>query len=106
MFYFLEFVHVGLSGRVTGKWRWAGSWTCLLIVVFAIAPATNEVAHAYVDPNSVGPLYQFLFPLLVAVTSVLAGFRRALARCWNRLTRTRSGDVPTERAETDGQQNN
>ena len=62
-------------------------------------------AWGYVDPNSVGPLYQFLFPAIVAVTSVIAGFRRALTRFWNRLRGTRAADVRTEPAATDGDSN-
>lgn len=42
-------------------------------------------AHAYVDPNSAGPLYQLLFPLLVAIASVIAAGRRAWAKLWRQL---------------------
>ncbi len=45
-----------------------------------------RAAHAYIDPNAAGPLYQLLFPLLVALASGLAAFRRAIARAWQRLT--------------------
>jgi len=42
-------------------------------------------AYAYVDPNSVGTLYQILFPLLVAIGSAIAMLRRAIAGAWHRL---------------------
>jgi hypothetical protein len=102
-FSFGEFVNVGLLGRAFKVWWRTGAWTGLLVVVLAIAP--NEDAHAYVDPNSVGPLYQFLFPAVVAVTSVIAGFRRALVRFWNRLRGTRTAAVPAESTSTDGEPN-
>ena len=56
----------------------------LWVVVLAVAPV--RPAHAYIDPNSAGPLYQLLFPLLIAVGSAIAVMRRAIVRAWNRLT--------------------
>jgi hypothetical protein len=66
----------------------------LLAAVVAVAPL--ESAHAYIDPNAAGPLYQFLFPLIIAATSVIAGLRRRIARFWNRLTGTRDTNIPAE----------
>lgn len=58
-----------------------------------------SAAHAYVDPNSAGPLYQLLFPLLVAIASVIAAGRRAWAKLWHQLIhrpiKTRS-ETPVE----------
>jgi hypothetical protein len=94
-------VNVGSSYRVSSvSWR-AYAWTGLLVALLAVA--LNRPARAYVDPNSVGPVYQFLFPAVVAVTSMLAGFRRALVRFWNRLTGNRAGVVRSESAATDGE---
>lgn len=37
-------------------------------------------AYAYIDPNSAGALYQFLFPLLIAIGSAFAFLRRTIVR--------------------------
>ena len=58
----------------------------MLLALLILAPL--RPAHAYVDPNSVGPLYQFLFPLFIAVASALTALRRQLARLWNRVVDT------------------
>ncbi|HTW37332.1 MAG TPA: hypothetical protein VMD49_02040 [Steroidobacteraceae bacterium] len=58
----------------------------LLLGTTALALLPVRPAHAYIDPNSAGPLYQLLFPLLIAVGSVIAMLRRAIARAWNRVT--------------------
>lgn len=56
----------------------------LMLVVAALALAPWREAHAYIDPNSAGPLYQFLFPFLIAAASALAAARRYIARLWSR----------------------
>jgi putative effector of murein hydrolase len=66
-----------------------------LVVVLVLAPL--RPAHAYVDPNSVGPLYQFLFPALIAIASAFAALRRQLARLWNRVVDTVVAAVRGER---------
>jgi hypothetical protein len=58
----------------------------VLLVLLVLAPL--RPAHAYVDPNSLGPLYQFLFPLFIAIASALTALRRQLARLWNRVIDT------------------
>jgi hypothetical protein len=57
----------------------------LVLLAAAAALAPWREAHAYIDPNSAGPLYQFLFPFLIAAASALAALRRHIARLWNRL---------------------
>ena len=42
-------------------------------------------AYAYIDPNSAGALYQFLFPLLVAIGSAFAFLRRTIVHACSRL---------------------
>jgi hypothetical protein len=68
-----------------------------IVVKIALGAATGTVlirsADAYVDPNSAGPLYQFLFPLFVAIASLFAVVRRAVVRFWKRLTGRRSPDT-------------
>jgi len=59
-----------------------------LLVVVLLAAVPLRAAYAYVDPATVGPLYQVLFPLLLAVTSTLAAFRRAIVRTCRRLAGT------------------
>jgi hypothetical protein len=66
-----------------------------LLTVLVIAPL--RPAHAYVDPNSVGSLYQFLFPALIAVASAFAALRRQLVRLWNRVVDTVVAAVRGER---------
>jgi hypothetical protein len=96
---------LGSADRDSGV-SWAVlAGTCLPIIILAFVPAPGEVAVAYVDPNSVGPLYQFLFPAVVAVTSVIAGFRRALVRFWNRLRRAPTTAARAEPTTTDGEPN-
>lgn len=68
----------------------------VLLAVLLLAPL--RPAHAYVDPNSVGPLYQFLFPLFIAIASAFAALRRQLARLWNRVIGTVVAAVRGERA--------
>ncbi len=60
-----------------------GASALLLVALVGLAPW--RPAHAYVDPNSAGQLYQFLFPFLIAAASTLAALRRYIARLWNRL---------------------
>jgi len=57
----------------------------LTLLVTALALGPWREAHAYIDPNSAGPLYQFLFPFLIAAASALAAARRYIARLWSRL---------------------
>ncbi len=71
-----------------------------ILVTTVVATAPLRCAYAYVDPNSVGPLYQFLFPMIVAITSAIAGFRRTIARLWNRLVATRTTSVQSESASS------
>jgi hypothetical protein len=56
-----------------------------MLAATALALAPWREAHAYIDPNSAGPLYQFLFPFLIAAASALAAARRYIARLWTRL---------------------
>jgi hypothetical protein len=67
----------------------------VLLAVLLLAPL--RPAHAYVDPNSVGSLYQFLFPLFIAIASTLAALRRQLVRLWNRVVDTVVAAVRRER---------
>lgn len=60
-----------------------GASALLLAALVGLAPWRS--AHAYVDPNSAGQLYQFLFPFLIAAASTLAALRRYIARLWHRL---------------------
>jgi hypothetical protein len=70
----------------------------LLLWVTLLAVAPVRPAHAYIDPNSAGPLYQLLFPLLIAVGSAIAMLRRVIVRAWNRVTSAVVSAVRGERA--------
>jgi hypothetical protein len=81
-------------------WR-GGIGTLLLTLFLAFAPLTP--AEAYIDPNSAGTVYQFLFPLIVAITSAIAGFRRSIVALWNRLKGTRTASARGESASSDAE---
>ena len=49
-----------------------------VVAVLACLPLRS--AYAYIDPNSAGALYQFLFPLLIAIGSAFAFLRRTIVR--------------------------
>jgi hypothetical protein len=72
----------------------------LLLSVTLLAVAPVRPAHAYIDPNSAGPLYQLLFPLLIAVGSVIAMLRRVIARAWNRVTSAVASVILGRRADS------
>ena len=56
----------------------------LLLPAALIALVALRPACAYIDPNSAGPLYQLLFPLLVAIGSAIAMMRRYIGRLLSR----------------------
>ena len=68
--------------------RQLASFPMLLLFATLITIAPLRPAHAYIDPNSAGAVYQFLFPLLIAAASALTALRRHIARLWNRLIDT------------------
>lgn len=49
-------------------------------VIAVLACMPMKAAYAYIDPNSAGALYQFLFPLLIAIGSAFAFLRRTIVR--------------------------
>lgn len=59
------------------------AWKLVIACFIALMPLRS--AQAYIDPNAAGPLYQFLFPMLVAIASAIAAARRVLKRVWGRL---------------------
>lgn len=54
--------------------------TGMIALAALLACLPLRPAYAYIDPNSAGALYQFLFPLLVAIGSAFAFLRRTIAR--------------------------
>lgn len=54
-------------------------------VVAVLSCMPMKAAYAYIDPNSAGALYQFLFPLLIAIGSAFAFLRRVIVRACTRL---------------------
>jgi hypothetical protein len=62
-----------------------------------------QSAQAYIDPNSAGALYQFLFPLLIAAAGAFAALRRHIARLWSRLIGTVVTAVRGERPRSPGE---
>jgi hypothetical protein len=70
--------------RAANRRAWLSVETLALAALVLIAPIPE--AYAYVDPNAAGPLYQFLFPLLVATASAFALLRQVIRRLWSQLT--------------------
>lgn len=60
----------------------------MVAVVAVLACMPLRAAYAYIDPNSAGALYQFLFPLLIAIGSAFAFLRRTIVRACTRLAST------------------
>jgi flagellar motor component MotA len=56
----------------------------MLAVVAVLTCMPMKAAYAYIDPNSAGALYQFLFPLLVAIGSAFAFLRRTIVSAFTR----------------------
>jgi len=54
-------------------------------VVAVLACLPLRAAYAYIDPNSAGALYQFLFPVLIAIGSAFAFLRRTIVRACTKM---------------------
>jgi hypothetical protein len=65
---------------VNSSMRWRG----LFVLLFLLNLTTP--AYAYVDPNSGGPLFQLLTPLLALAAAGLTLAKRQLRRAWLLLT--------------------
>lgn len=59
--------------------------TGMIALVALLACLPLRPAYAYIDPNSAGALYQFLFPLLVAIGSAFAFLRRSIVRACTKM---------------------
>lgn len=59
--------------------------TGMIALVALLVCLPLRPAYAYIDPNSAGALYQFLFPLLVAIGSAFAFLRRTIVRACTRV---------------------
>ena len=57
----------------------------MVAVVAVLAWLPLRPAYAYIDPNSAGALYQFLFPLLIAIGSAFAFLRRTIVRACSKV---------------------
>ncbi|HEY2037297.1 MAG TPA: hypothetical protein VGG96_09810 [Steroidobacteraceae bacterium] len=57
----------------------------MVAVIAVLACMPLKAAYAYIDPNSAGAVYQFLFPLLIAIGSAFAFLRRTIVRACTRL---------------------
>ena len=73
--------------------------TLALAAFVAFLPLQS--AHAYIDPNSAGPLYQLLFPLFIAIASTLTALRRYIGSLWSRLTSAVTSAVRGGRVSSD-----
>jgi hypothetical protein len=57
----------------------------MVAVIALLACVPLRAAYAYIDPNSAGALYQFLFPVLIAIGSAFAFLRRTIVRACTKL---------------------
>ena len=57
----------------------------MVAVIALLTCVPLRPAYAYIDPNSAGALYQFLFPILIAIGSAFAFLRRVIVRACTRL---------------------
>ena len=57
----------------------------MIAAVAVLACMPLRPAYAYIDPNSAGAIYQFLFPLLIAIGSAFAFLRRTIVRACTKL---------------------
>jgi hypothetical protein len=58
----------------------------MVAVIAVLACLPLRPAYAYIDPNSAGALYQFLFPVLIAIGSAFAFLRRTIVRACTKVT--------------------
>lgn len=58
-------------------------------------------AFAYIDPNAGGLLYQILFPVIVAIGALWAGFRHKLSYLWWRLRGRPDARKKSERSDSE-----
>jgi hypothetical protein len=87
----------------TPRSRRIETFTLLLLFTGFLSVVPLKRAHAYIDPNSAGALYQFLFPLLIAAASALAALRRHIARLCSRLIGAVMTVVRGERPRSQGE---
>lgn len=71
--------------------------TSAAVAMLACLPLTP--AYAYLDPNSAGALYQFLFPLLIAIGSAFAFLRRTIVRACTKLAHAVAAAVRGDRGK-------
>ena len=62
-----------------------------LLVLAALACAAPD-AHAYIDPNVGGWLYQLLFPLLIAIAGAWAVLRHKIGEFFSMLAKKLRGE--------------
>jgi hypothetical protein len=56
-------------------------------------------AHAYIDPNTGGLLYQILLPVIIALTAGWRYVRMVCSQLWRRLTDRRDASKPAHGAD-------
>jgi hypothetical protein len=71
----------------------------MVAVTAVLACVPLKPAYAYLDPNSAGTLYQFLFPLLIAIGSAFAFLRRTIVRACTRFAHAVVAIVRGDRAK-------
>jgi hypothetical protein len=72
----------------------------MVAVIAVLACMPLKAAYAYIDPNSAGAIYQFLFPLLIAIGSAFAFLRRTIVRACTKLAHAVASIVRGDRGKT------
>ncbi len=67
--------------------RRSGNYSKSLMLLALPMLLVGHDAHAYIDPNSAGLLYQVFFPVIVAVTLAWRWVKDLCLRVWSKVTR-------------------
>lgn len=69
-------------------------------VVAVLTCVPMRPAYAYIDPNSAGAIYQFLFPILIAIGSAFAFLRRTIVRACTKVAHAVAAIVRGDRGRS------
>jgi hypothetical protein len=64
----------------------------ILLLALALLAFGPREAHAYLDPNVGGWLYQLLFPLLIAIAGAWAALRHKISQFFSALVKKLRGE--------------
>jgi hypothetical protein len=67
--------------------RFIGPYRAALLHTVLLAIFMVKDAHAYIDPNSAGLLYQIFFPVILAVSLTWRWIKEMFKQLWGKVTR-------------------